>query len=174
MHKAATKAKEDFGDKVKYGAVNSRVYHEIAEAHEILSYPWVAAFYRGKKVEDMAGLGGWESVYNWGKHHSKSTWKSSPPKNEFLESEWASAKVEARAAAEKSSRKNKKRKNTEELDALLGKAVKYNLMNKKNARAMKKKALKSKAAQKKSIAKLREKLGPILELEGRAGVKDEL
>lgn len=176
MHKAATKAKADFGDKVKYGAVNSRVYHEIAEAHEILSYPWVAAFYRGKKVEDMAGLGGWESVYNWGKHHSTDTWKKSPPKNEFLESEWASAKVEARAAEAKSSSGGKKTKEKDlgELDSLLAKAVKYNLMNKKNAKAMRKKALKSNAAQKKSVAKLREKLGPILDLEEKAGVKDEL
>ena len=51
--------------------MNSRVYHDIAEKHGITSYPWVTSFYKGKKIEDMAGLGGWESVYNWAKAKHK-------------------------------------------------------------------------------------------------------
>ena len=40
--------------------MNSRVYHELAEAWGIKSYPWVTSFYKGEKIEDMAGLGGWQ------------------------------------------------------------------------------------------------------------------
>merc|ERR1712146_560316 len=51
--KAATKAQEEVGkDKLRYGACNSRVYREIAEAFDIGSYPWVASFYKGKKLEE--------------------------------------------------------------------------------------------------------------------------
>ena len=56
---------------IAFGGVNSRVYHDIAEKHGITSYPWVTSFYKGKKMEDMAGLGGWESVYNWAKAKHK-------------------------------------------------------------------------------------------------------
>ncbi len=56
---------------IAFGGVNSRVYHDIAEQHGITSYPWVTSFYKGKKIEDMAGLGGWESVYNWAKAKHK-------------------------------------------------------------------------------------------------------
>ena len=56
---------------IAFGGVNSRVYHDIAEKHGITSYPWVTSFYKGKKIEDMAGLGGWESVYNWAKAKHK-------------------------------------------------------------------------------------------------------
>jgi len=31
----------------------------------VTSYPWIACFYQGKKVDDMAGLSGAESVVNW-------------------------------------------------------------------------------------------------------------
>ena len=41
------------------------MFDELAEAFEIKSYPWVASFVGGKKEEDMAGMGGWESFYNW-------------------------------------------------------------------------------------------------------------
>ena len=73
--KAATKAQSEHKT-LKYGACNSRVYDDLAEKFEILSYPWVAAFYQGKKVEDMAGMGGWESFYNWGIEKNKQHWKS--------------------------------------------------------------------------------------------------
>lgn len=67
--KAAEKLQgEEPANKIRYGAVNSRVFDELAEAFEIKSYPWVASFVGGKKEEDMAGMGGWESFYNWGKN----------------------------------------------------------------------------------------------------------
>jgi len=77
--KAATKAQEELGkDKIRYGACNSRVYREIAEAFDIGSYPWVASFYKGKKLEDMAGMGGWESFYNWGKSEFDKNYDGEP------------------------------------------------------------------------------------------------
>jgi len=49
------------------GAINSRIYHEVAEENGVTGYPWVAAFYDGKKIEDMAGLGGSQSIVDFGK-----------------------------------------------------------------------------------------------------------
>jgi thioredoxin-like negative regulator of GroEL len=48
-------------------ACNTRIYHDVAEQNGITGYPWVAAFYNGKKVEDMAGLGGADSVVRFAK-----------------------------------------------------------------------------------------------------------
>lgn len=74
---AAEKAQAEIGkDKLRYGSVNSRVFHEIAEAFEIKSYPWVAGFYLGKKTEDMAGMGGWESFYKWGLKKFEEGWRA--------------------------------------------------------------------------------------------------
>jgi thioredoxin-like negative regulator of GroEL len=64
--KAAEKAQAEHPGKIRYGAINSRVYEDLSEPFGILSYPWVTSFYLGKKIEDMAGMGGWESFYNWG------------------------------------------------------------------------------------------------------------
>ena len=55
--------------------MNSRIYHDLAERHGITGYPWVTSFYMGDKVEDMAGLGGAESVINWGKAKRSAVWK---------------------------------------------------------------------------------------------------
>lgn len=52
--------------KLKYGGCNSRVYDDLAEAFGVGSYPWVASFFGGKKLEDMAGMGGSDSFKNWG------------------------------------------------------------------------------------------------------------
>ncbi|GMI04435.1 hypothetical protein TrLO_g15439 [Triparma laevis f. longispina] len=57
--------KEKFADEVECHAVNSRVYYDVAEEWGITGYPWVAFFYQGKKIEDMAGLGGSDSIVNW-------------------------------------------------------------------------------------------------------------
>ena len=76
IKKAAENIMKDFPGQIAVGAVNSRVYHDIAEKHGITSYPWVTSFYQGKKIEDMAGLGGWESVYNWAKKKHSDVWKA--------------------------------------------------------------------------------------------------
>ena len=94
MIKAAEMIQAEFPGKVKFGACNSRVWHEeIATPFGVTSYPWVASFYLGSKVEDMAGLGGAESVIKWAQKHAK-LWKASnvavkdatipiPPKEEL-------------------------------------------------------------------------------------------
>lgn len=69
--KAAEKAQAEFPGKLKFGAVNSRVWDELASPFGVTSYPWVTSFYMGKTVEHMAGMGGWESFYNWGKEKVK-------------------------------------------------------------------------------------------------------
>jgi thioredoxin-like negative regulator of GroEL len=101
--RAAKTIYEQKGKKVRVGAINSRVYHEVAEQHGVTSWPWVTSFYQGKKVEDMAGLGGWESVYNFAMRIYRENYSKPPPKNTFLDSKWSSknqakAKAEAEAA----------------------------------------------------------------------------
>jgi thiol-disulfide isomerase/thioredoxin len=71
LTKAAEKAQAEHPGELKFGAINSRVWEELSGPFEILSYPWVTSFYKGKKVEDMAGMGGWESFYNWAKEKHK-------------------------------------------------------------------------------------------------------
>jgi len=93
---AAGKIYAEKGQEIQIAAINSRVYPEVAEAHGVTSWPWVTSFYRGAKVQDMAGLGGWESVYKFAlKIHSEAYTEPAPP-NGFLESEWASANQAAK------------------------------------------------------------------------------
>jgi thioredoxin-like negative regulator of GroEL len=73
--KAAEAALAESDGKLRFAAVNSRVYHTIAEPFGITSYPWVTSFYMGRNIEHMAGMGGWESFYNWGKKHRDNLWK---------------------------------------------------------------------------------------------------
>jgi len=96
--KAATKAQSEVKT-VKYGACNSRVYEDLAEKFGVTSYPWVAAFYQGKKVEDMAGMGGWESFYTWGIEQHKSQYDANLPAQLDAEIPEDPAAVAAAAAA---------------------------------------------------------------------------
>lgn len=59
--KTVTASRKD----VRLGGVNSRVNWDIPEKWGVTSYPWVACFYKGTKVGDMAGLSGAESVVRW-------------------------------------------------------------------------------------------------------------
>lgn len=74
--KAGTKAQAEIPT-LKYGACNSRVFDDLADKFGILSYPWVAAFYNGKKIEDMGGMGGWESFYTFGTSRHKTHYNPS-------------------------------------------------------------------------------------------------
>lgn len=83
------------GPKAQVSALNSRIFHDTAEEQGVTGYPWVAAFYNGAKVEDMAGLGGWESVVNFAKkkideHYDASLGDPLPfsPANYDLEPTW--------------------------------------------------------------------------------------
>ena len=75
IEKAAKAIKKKFPDEIRFGGVNSRIYHDLAERHGITGYPWVTSFYMGKKVEDMAGLGGADSVINWATSKHAAVWK---------------------------------------------------------------------------------------------------
>jgi len=59
---ASETLKKEVDTKVVVSGINTRIYWEVAEQNGITGYPWVAAFYNGKKVEDMAGLGGADSI----------------------------------------------------------------------------------------------------------------
>jgi len=56
---------------VRFGGVNSRVNWDIPEKFGVTSYPWIASFYQGKKIEDMRGLSGAQSVVNFAKEQAK-------------------------------------------------------------------------------------------------------
>lgn len=60
---------------IRYGAVNARVFMDVGHGFEITGHPWVASFYLGQKKGDMAGMGGWESFYNYGVDQHKENWK---------------------------------------------------------------------------------------------------
>ena len=85
--KAAEKAQADFPDKrLRYGAVNSRVFgDELASPYGVTSYPWVTSFYLGENVGHMAGMGGWESFYRWGKKKVDEVWQSNGKANVAVE-----------------------------------------------------------------------------------------
>jgi thiol-disulfide isomerase/thioredoxin len=80
---AARALLERFPGKVEVYAVNSRVFWEVAEQNGITGYPWVCFFYKGVKMEDMAGLGGWESIVNWVSGHI-SKWDPNAPEEIYI------------------------------------------------------------------------------------------
>lgn len=82
--RAATEVEKKFNGQVKIAAINSRVFDEIATQNKVTSWPWIAAFYQGAKVEDMMGLGGWESIVRFATDMHTKAWKADPPANVFL------------------------------------------------------------------------------------------
>jgi FAD-linked sulfhydryl oxidase len=98
---------DEFGreaPKAQVRALNSRIFHDTATAQGVTGYPWVAAFYNGAKIEDMAGLGGWESVVNFAKRKIDEHYDASlgPPKPFHAASyEQEPAWVEAQRGADK-------------------------------------------------------------------------
>jgi hypothetical protein len=50
---------------VRFGGLNTRIFKEVGEKFNITGFPWVSSFYQGAKTDDMAGLGGADSVINW-------------------------------------------------------------------------------------------------------------
>lgn len=72
---AETLEKEE--PRARIAAINSRIFEDVAEAHGVTGWPWVAAFYNGVKVLDMAGLGGADSVINWAKRMVNENWDES-------------------------------------------------------------------------------------------------
>ena len=77
---AAKQLKAKYPSKVEVHAVNTRIFHEVSEDWEITGHPWVCFFYNGEKVEDMAGLGGADSIINWASKKIEDHWED---RNEF-------------------------------------------------------------------------------------------
>jgi len=76
--KAAEKVTQDLKGKVRFAGVNSRAFNLLAKRFGVTSYPWIISMYAGRKLEDMAGLGGADSVINWAHEQHKKVWKKKP------------------------------------------------------------------------------------------------
>ncbi len=50
---------------MRFGGLNTRIFSAVGEKLNITGFPWVSCFYQGQKTDDMAGLGGADSVINW-------------------------------------------------------------------------------------------------------------
>jgi hypothetical protein len=48
---------------VRFGGVNIRSNEALRDKWHIKSFPWVASFFKGQKVEDMRGLAGAQVLY---------------------------------------------------------------------------------------------------------------
>lgn len=89
--KASQTLKEKLGSRVKLAGVNSRAFHMLAERFGVTSYPWIIAIYAGRKLEDMAGLGGAQSVIDWATAKFKASWRAEPTWSDATP-EWPAAK----------------------------------------------------------------------------------
>lgn len=87
--KASKEVSSQLGDRVRFGVVNSRVFKPIAQRFGVTSYPWVSSVYAGQKVEDMAGLGGAESIINWANKIFKQSWTKDP--------KWSTEPIDSKA-----------------------------------------------------------------------------
>eukprot|EP00451_Oxyrrhis_marina_P015042 CAMPEP_0204328966 /NCGR_PEP_ID=MMETSP0469-20131031/13805_1 /ASSEMBLY_ACC=CAM_ASM_000384 /TAXON_ID=2969 /ORGANISM="Oxyrrhis marina" /LENGTH=629 /DNA_ID=CAMNT_0051311485 /DNA_START=17 /DNA_END=1906 /DNA_ORIENTATION=+ len=99
--KASTAVKEKLGDQVRFAAVNSRVFQDLAQRLGVTSFPWVTSVYAGAKVEDMAGLGGADSIINWATKMHGRVWKESPAWHDWAEGLCGSKPCKAEAAPER-------------------------------------------------------------------------
>jgi len=64
--------------RARIAAINSRIFEEVAKRFEVTGWPWVAAFYNGRKIQDMAGLGGAESLVKFAKSMIAEHWTEDP------------------------------------------------------------------------------------------------
>lgn len=87
--KASKEVAAQLGERVRFGVVNSRVFKPIADRFGVTSYPWVSSVYAGQKVEDMAGLGGAESIVSWANKIFKQAWTKKP--------KWSTTAIDATA-----------------------------------------------------------------------------
>ncbi|GMI27059.1 hypothetical protein TeGR_g10774 [Tetraparma gracilis] len=85
---AAKKVLGKSEDKVQFHAVNSRVFYDLAESNGITGYPWVCFFYEGVKVEDMAGLGGADSIVNWVNKKIGASWHEPTAEQLAAQAKW--------------------------------------------------------------------------------------
>ena len=184
IEKAAKAIKKKFPDEVRFGGVNSRIYHDLAERHGITGYPWVTSFYMGKKVEDMAGLGGADSVIHWATSKHADVWKKGNgediPYDDGVAKALASLKnggahmakgvektVEVSTSGE--AKPASVDIDTLDLEQMVTYAMEYNIMSLKNVQKMRQAVRKRKTTEDKAKAKIFEKVQPLLNLLREAG-----
>lgn len=74
--KAARNLKRSLGrSKVGFAAINARVFFEDAEKWGITGLPWLTAYYRGQKLQDMSGLSDANSIIRWTNRMYESHWR---------------------------------------------------------------------------------------------------
>jgi len=188
IEKAAKALKKEFPDSIRFGGVNSRIYHDLAERHGITGYPWVTSFYMGDKVEDMAGLGGAESVINWGKAKRSAVWKKDSgediPYDDGVEKALESLKNGGAHALKSSNNKKETVEvsssgetntaaevdvSTLDLEQMIEYAMEYNIMSLKNVQKMRQAVRKRKTTEEKAKLKVFDKVKPLLKLLREAG-----
>ena len=183
-----SRLKKEFPDSIRFGGVNSRIYHDLAERHGITGYPWVTSFYMGDKVEDMAGLGGAESVINWGKAKRSAVWKKDSgediPYDDGVEKALESLKNGGAHALKSSNNKKETVEvsssgetntaaevdvSTLDLEQMIEYAMEYNIMSLKNVQKMRQAVRKRKTTEEKAKLKVFDKVKPLLKLLREAG-----
>jgi thioredoxin-like negative regulator of GroEL len=163
--KAAARGAPNGG--IRIGAVNSRVYDEIADQNGVTSWPWVAAFYRGAKIQDMAGLGGWESVHRFANEMFDKYWKQDPPKNKFLDSPWASKNKPAQAAQAAPPQQ------AADFKTLLQEAQEFNIHDAKSAKKLRMKVELGDISEQAAIEQLQKALLPVHTLKAQLAALQE-
>eukprot|EP00943_MAST-04B_sp_MAST-4B-sp1_P003551 g3551.t1 len=185
IEKAAHALKKKFPDSVRIGGVNSRIYHDLAERHGITGYPWVTSFYMGEKVEDMAGLGGAESVINWGTSKHAEVWKKGNGEDIPYDNGVEKALASLKNGGAHTSKSNEKQNvevsssgesategvdiSTLDLEDMISYAMEYNIMSLKNVQKMRQAVRKRKTTEEKAKIKVFKKIEPLLRLLKEAG-----
>lgn len=166
IKKASRAVEEQIPGKTRFGAINSRVFEKIAERFEVTGWPWVTSFHKGEKVEDMAGLGGAESVINWAKKivdmsnpeggvsRLSPDFELPPPPP----APGASVSVEVSADGTASSPPMTDRA---KLDALIERAKSFNVLTKKKADKIAGKLSDGSSSIAKELKKLQKKMKPL-------------
>lgn len=72
---ASKELTKKFKGQVRVGAVNSRAFGDLAKRFGVTSYPWIISIYANKKIDDMAGLGGAQSVVDYATEHHSKVWR---------------------------------------------------------------------------------------------------
>lgn len=163
MKKASKITEEQIPGKTRFGAVNSRVFTDMADRFGITGWPWVTSFHKGEKIEDMAGLGGADSVVNWAK---KIVGMTNPEggvsrlSDEFVSPPaWGSdGTVSVEVGADGSTTAPSE---DSTLEDLIERAKGFNVLTKKKITKIRTKLSDGSSTKKKEIQKLKKKLKPV-------------
>jgi thioredoxin-like negative regulator of GroEL len=166
MKKASKITEEQIPGKTRFGAVNSRVFTDMADRFKITGWPWVTSFHKGEKIEDMAGLGGADSVVNWAK---KIVGMTNPEggvsrlSDEFVSPPaWGSNGDDADATVSVSVGADGSTASvSSSLDDLIERAQSLNVLTKKKVGKLRAKLADGSSTEAKELKKLKKKLKPV-------------